>query len=283
MIARLGAGPEAMDGADPWHDVWGDRYSERAQRMRAVRTALRAFVSLACSSPVSAALAQQADSTPVRTEIAGAVTVTTKGISTIPTFTLGKPAAIVDLSIRRDRMSLEPQFRYGLDGKPWTFLFWGRYRLLEGDRLRMTIGGHPAISFRATSDSIGGVQREVIVARRCLAGELAPTYALSRHATVGLYWLYSYAVESDVTKHTHYLAARSVHTIPLSDGFALRLAPQTYYLKLDALDGLYANGTLMLGRRRLPFSLSTSATTKIRSDIAGDSFIWNVSLTYTIE
>lgn len=249
----------------------------------ASRTALGALVAFACSALASPALAQEDDSTRVRTEIAGAVTITTKGISTIPTFTLGKPAAIVDLSIRRDRMSLDPQFRYGLDGKPWTFLFWGRYRLLDGDRFRMTIGGHPAIAFRATPASIAGAQREVIVARRYLAGELSPTYALTRSTSVGMYWLYSYGVEDDVTKHTHYLALRSVHTIPLADDFALRLAPQTYYLKLDDLDGFYANGTVTLGRRRLPFSLSTSATTRIRTDIDGDSFIWNVSLTYTID
>ena len=63
------------------------------------------------------------------TVLGGALTVTTKGISTVPSFTLGKPAAILDISIVRGGLSFEPQFRMGLDGKPWAFLFWGRYRL----------------------------------------------------------------------------------------------------------------------------------------------------------
>ena len=45
--------------------------------------------------------AQNSDSTKVINQFGGAITVTTKGISTIPNFTLGKPAAVFELSMGR--------------------------------------------------------------------------------------------------------------------------------------------------------------------------------------
>ena len=64
----------------------------------------------------------------------GAITVTTKGISTFPNLTLGKPAAIFDLVAGNGRLSFEPTFRFSLEGEPWTFLFWGRYKAVQNDK-----------------------------------------------------------------------------------------------------------------------------------------------------
>jgi hypothetical protein len=236
---------------------------------------------------VLAGLAQPAraqdDGTRPRTEVAGLLTVTTKGISTIPSFTLGKPAVIADVSIARRGLSFEPQFRFGLDGKPWSFLFWGRYRLHEGERLHVEVGAHPALNFRATQVSIRGAPREVIVARRYLAGELSPSYSLSRSVNVGTYYLYSYGVEEDVTKHTHFLALRAnLTTVGLPAQYVARFTPQVYYLRTDDRDGTYLNAGLTLSRRNLPVSVSTTVNRTIRTSVAGDDVLWNVNLHYAI-
>ena len=60
-----------------------------------------------------------------------AVTVTNKGISFIPNLALGKPAIIFDFSVGNERFSFDPQFRFALEGKPWSFLFWFRYKIAE--------------------------------------------------------------------------------------------------------------------------------------------------------
>jgi len=80
--------------------------------------------------------------------VAGAVTVTNKGISLVPTFTLGKPATIFDLSMGKRKLYFEPQLRFALEGKPWSFLFWWRYRLLSKNKMAVTLGGHPAMNFK---------------------------------------------------------------------------------------------------------------------------------------
>lgn len=214
----------------------------------------------------------------------GAVTVTSNGISTIPSFTLGKPAVIFDLSVARKGFSLDPQIRYGLNGKPWSFLFWGRYKLVDGPKFRMTIGGHPAVNFRTTTVSINQTQREVIVARRYLASELHPTYSISKNVSVGAYYLYSRGFEQDVARHTHFISLRSSLSSGLfSDRYFVQLSPQVYYLKADDPDGFYVYSGLTLGRRNLPLSVGTAVNKVIRTDVPGsEDFLWNVSLTYSI-
>ncbi len=84
------------------------------------RNALLLFVLL---NLTYVSFSQNNDSTKVVSHFGGAITVTNKGISTIPNFTLGKPAAIFDMSMGKRKLSFEPQFRFALEGKPWTVHF----------------------------------------------------------------------------------------------------------------------------------------------------------------
>ncbi len=67
---------------------------------------------------------QTIDSTKSIGYFGGAVSVTNNGISLVPTFSLGKPAVIFDMVVGKRKLSFEPQLRFALDGKPWSFLFW---------------------------------------------------------------------------------------------------------------------------------------------------------------
>lgn len=217
-------------------------------------------------------------------DVSGNVSVTNKGISLIPSFTLGRPAAIFDVAIRNGRVGFEPQFRVGLDGKPWAFLFWGRYRPLKRGKFQLGLGGHPAVSFRTITTSINGAPSDVIVARRYLAGEVAPTYQLARHLNVGAYYLYSHGVEKDVVKHTQFLAARAtVANVRVSHRYTLQITPQFYYLRTDKLDGFYVNSGVTLARENLPVSIAATVNKVIRTRVAGDDFLWNVSVNYAIK
>ena len=231
------------------------------------------------------ARAQGADSTSRGPDIAAAITVTTKGMSTIPSFTLGKPAAIFDVSIAKRGLSFEPQFKFGLDGKPWAFLFWGRYRLIENDRMHVSLGAHPAFSFRTISAATSGNPTDVIATRRYVAGEVNQSYSVSRNARIGAYYLYSHGVERDAARHTHFLSARAnLASAWLSDQYVVRLAPQLFYLKVDERDGFYYNSGMTVAKRKFPVSLSTMVNGTIRSSVVqSDDFLWNVSLTYSID
>lgn len=77
--------------------------------------------------------------------------VTNNGISVIPTFSLGKPAVIIELSTGTKKFSFDPQLRFALeDAKPWSFVFWLRYKLLEYNKFKLGIGAHSSFLFITT-------------------------------------------------------------------------------------------------------------------------------------
>ena len=139
----------------------------------------------------------------------GAVTVTNNGISFIPTFSLGKPAAIFDMSVGR-RLTFEPQFRFSLEGKPWSFIFWWRYKLLKSNKFSFNLGTHLGLPFNTFTNSTNGVTTESIITRRYLAGELSPNYFITKDISIGMYYMYSHGIDVGTTKHTHFLTLREV-------------------------------------------------------------------------
>jgi hypothetical protein len=246
-------------------------------RFRARRVG--AFMLLFC--PALAVAEAQTPATPVR-EISGLVTFTNKGISLVPALTLGRPAMIFDLSARRDRLSFDPQFRFDADGTPWSFLLWARYRVIQGERFRLTAGGHPSVSFRRIDATTGDESRGVIQARRYLAGELSQSYALTRNVSIGGYYLYSHGVDPGLAPHTNFISARgTISNVPLPLDLRLQVAPQFYYLRTNGLGGLYVNAGTSLSRPGVPFALLTSVNQPLRSDVpGGQDFLWNVSVSY---
>ena len=190
---------------------------------------------------------QKTDSTKNIFQLKGAVTVTNKGISLIPTFTLGKPAVLFDLSMGKKKLFFEPQLKFSLKGKPWAFLFWWRYKLITDKKFSLTIGAHPAINFRTDSFFINGTQRATIVARRYLAGELVPNYFISKNVSVGLYYLYGRGLDQGTIKNGHFLTINANFShIKLGNKFFARFIPQIYYLNQDGKDGFYYTTSLTL-------------------------------------
>ena len=67
----------------------------------------------------------------------GTASITNNGISLVPSFSLGDPALIFDLKFTKKRLSFEPDMRFALEGKPWTFIFWFRYKAVQKERFTL--------------------------------------------------------------------------------------------------------------------------------------------------
>jgi hypothetical protein len=227
--------------------------------------------------------AQHTDNVKAEFHVNGAVTVTNNGISLIPTFTLGKPAAIFDLSLGKKKIFFEPQLRFGLDGKPWSFIFWWRYRLLNTGKLKISAGAHPSLVFRTVKSEINGVVTEAIQANRYLAVELAPNYSVAKGVSVGVYYLYSHGIDRQAVRNTNFITLNSnFSNIKLGKELYARFIPQVYYLKQDKHDGLYVTSMLTLAKNNFPLSVQGMLNKTIRSDIPGSrDFVWNTSIIYS--
>lgn len=233
------------------------------------------------ATPVSAQ--QTAVSAVPSAQISVSVNLNSKGISQVPALTLGRPAAVFDVVARSGRVSFEPQFRFATDGKPWSFLLWGRYRVVQGGKFRLTVGAHPAFSFRTSTVTSSGASHDVIEARRYLGAEALPVYTLTRRLSVGAYYLYGKGVDPGTPPHTHLLAARlSAASIPVPGGFLFQAAPQIYYLNTNREGGSYVSANLSLSRPNVPLSLTSTVNVPIRTDVTGGkSRLWNVGVTYS--
>jgi hypothetical protein len=241
------------------------------------------LLAFSCCAP--RAFSQETDSSRYPLHVTGAVTITNKGISTIPTFTLGKPALIFDMSLARRKLRFEPQLRFALEGKPWSFLFWWRYPLVETGKFRLRAGAHPALSFKTVLQTTGGVSEKVIVVQRFLAGELSSSYQLTRHVGVGTYYLYSHGLEHNAIQQMHYVGLNpTVSNMALPGQVVLQLHPQVYYLNLDGIDGFYVTSRVVLTKQDFPFVLSAMMNKVLQTRIAtSEDFIWNVSLAYAFD
>lgn len=226
---------------------------------------------------------QKTDSIKRISHFSGAISITNNGISLVPTFSLGKPAAIFNLSMGKGKLSFEPDLRFALEGKPWSFLFWWRYKLLNEGKFRMNIGVHPALNFKAMQLPVNGDTTDVIVARRFLAAELMPTIQLSEKFSVGMYYLYSRGFEKTVAKHTHFLTLNcTISGINFPGKLYMKLSPQFYYLKQDNRDGFYFTSSITVAGRNFPLSVSAIINKSVQSNISGSKdFVWNASLVYS--
>ena len=228
------------------------------------------------------AISENPDTVKIVRNFSGSATLTTKGLSTFPNLTLGKPAAIFDFSVGGEKFRFEPTLRFALDGKPWSFIFWFRYELLKTKAFQLKLGAHPAYSFKTISVIENGVPTEVQRVQQFLAGEIAPVFYIAKNINIGPYYLYANGITDGAVQNSHFISLRANFTnINIAEKYFLKWMAQSYYLKMNAKDGFYINSTLSANRRNFPFSASSSINYKFESTIPGDDFLWNLNLTYT--
>ncbi|MFC4218790.1 hypothetical protein [Flagellimonas marina] len=212
----------------------------------------------------------------------GMASVTHNGISLVPSFSLGDPALLFDLKFTKGKLSFEPDMRFALEGKPWSFLFWFRYKAVEKERFSLRVGAHPALNFRTVTVIRDGQPEEILESRRYLAAEIAPNYKLGENTGIGIYYLHGRGFDEGV-KQTNFLVLNSYfNNLNITKDLYFNISPQTYYLRMDDKEGFYAVGFVTLAKRDFPVSISAIFNKAIDTQIVPeDDFIWNVSVNYS--
>jgi hypothetical protein len=212
----------------------------------------------------------------------GTASLTQNGISLVPSFSLGDPALLFDLKFTKGKLSFEPDMRFALDGKPWSFIFWFRYKAIENKRFSLRLGAHPALNFRTVNIIRNNKPEELLEARRYLAAEVAPTYKISDNIGIGAYYLYGHGFDEGV-KNTHFMVLNSYfNNLYLSEKLYFNISPQVYYLLTDDLKGFYFVGFVSLIKKDFPISVSAILNKAIDTEIVPeDDFTWNISLVYS--
>lgn len=212
----------------------------------------------------------------------GTASVTQNGISLIPSFSLGDPALILDLKFTKGRLSFEPDMRFALEGKPWTFIFWWRYKAISKERFSLRVGAHPALNFRTISIMRNGQSEEILESRRYLAAEVVPTYKISDNIDVGLYYLHGRGFDEGVKQTNFFVLNTFFKNLYITDQYYFDINPQAYFLATDNLQGYYLAGFLSLHKKDFPLSIAAILNKALDTEISPeDDFTWNLSLVYS--
>ncbi|WP_153798517.1 hypothetical protein [Foetidibacter luteolus] len=186
------------------------------------------------------------------------------------------------MSAGKSKLSFEPEFAFSLQGKPWYFLFWFRYKLANTGKFKMTAGTHPGLNFKNAIHTLNSDTNEVKVVDRYAVLELAPSYSLAENISVGMYYLHSRGLDPGANQLLNFITVNAnFSNIKLSDKFFMMVTPQVYYLDVDDGDGFYFTSAFTLTRRNFPLSVSSIINNAIQTDISGKDFVWNVTLTYS--
>jgi hypothetical protein len=238
-------------------------------------------LSLIGFSLFSSSFAQETSNSRPSHHFSGTITATNNGISLIPSFTLGRPAAFFDLSIGGERLSFDPMLRFGMDGKPWAFVFWGRYKVIKDKRFTLNVGLHPAFIFGDMKIMINGKEESVMRASRFFAGEFMPTYKVSDRFSIGLYYLQGRGFNPMPPRNTNFIALNTFFSnLPLGKEINLRMNPQLYFLRVDENTGTYVTSSFTITKGNFPIAFQTLFNQKIKSAVPSDNFVWNLSLLY---
>jgi hypothetical protein len=213
----------------------------------------------------------------------GNISITNNGLSLIPAFSLGRPAAIFELSMGGERLSFDPELRFALDGKPWSFIFWWRYKIVKSDKFNLHVGAHPAFIFSTEMvPDANGQMVEKTEVQRFFAAEISPTYTISPKTKLSFLYLAGRSLGKVPYALNQFVALGPSFTdIHLSEKIFFNARPNVFYLKMNEKDGYFASSSLVIGRKNFPISLGGIVSKKIVSEIEVDDWIWNVSLIYS--
>lgn len=213
----------------------------------------------------------------------GNISITNNGLSLIPAFSLNRPAAIFELSIGGERLSFDPEMRFAMDGQPWSFIFWWRYKIVKSGQFRLHVGAHPAFIFGNTMVDDGtGKMIQSMEAKRFFAGEISPRYLINDKTTVSLLYLAGRSLGKVPYALNQFVALGAQFTkIPLSQKYFFNASPQVFYLKMNEKDGYFTSSSFVIGKKDLPISLGSTISRKVVSEIDVKDWIWNVSLIYS--
>jgi hypothetical protein len=226
---------------------------------------------------------QNTDSTKSTSHFSGSAGITQNGIALVPTFSLGEPAGIVMLSMGKKKFSFDPEFRFSLEGKPWSVLFWFRYQAVKTNKFSLRVGAHPALNFVTRPVTINGELQNAIVTRRFLAAELSPNYFITKNTSIGTYYLYARGFDKGTPVNNHFITLNANFShIKLTQNYFMKFSPQVFLLKQDKLTGYFTTATVTLARKNFPLSIAVLFNKQLKEGIAGaKDFVWNATLIYS--
>jgi hypothetical protein len=201
------------------------------------------------------------------------------GIASIPAFSLGKPAIIAALNLRKGRFSFDPVLAYDARMKPWFFDSWLHYKIIRRPKFELRAG----INFSNFFSHVTLNNQDIIKGERYWAGSLEGYWKTSSKNTLSLsYWSDNGIDPGGISGH--YVSLEdNITNIPLGNRLLFGAGLQLFLISYEGdNDGVFVSPKLSLGMRDIPVSVFFQATQELVSNIEpGPGFKWNIGMAYS--
>lgn len=209
------------------------------------------------------------------------------GISSIPSFSLDKPAAISTVSLSKGRFLYEPQLAYGLNFKPWYIDNWFHYKIINRPSVEVRTGMNLSTFF--WPDTIyqfanATESEKILKAQKYFDLELAITYRFNpKTSLTALYWNDRGLDKGTIQGHfCDFIADKS--DIKAGKKLLLAVNVQLFYIEYRGKsDGMFISPRLASSVKNIPLTLFIQATQAIVTNIKPfPEFKWNLGLSYSL-
>jgi hypothetical protein len=221
---------------------------------------------------------ENTDSTKAKLHFSGNVSLNTNGMAPIPSFSLGKPAIIANLSLQKRRFSYDPQVAYGLDMRPWIIDNWVHYRLINKPKFELRVG----FDFSMFFSEYDAGDYNILRGEQYLTAEIAGVYKFSPGSILTLMYWSDNGQDHGSIKGNFYNIVYERSDIKIGESVLFAASLQLFYIGYTGNnDGLFVTPRVALSVRNLPLSLFFQATQAITSNIEPyPGFRWNAGLAY---
>jgi hypothetical protein len=224
---------------------------------------------------------EKKDSTQAQIKVSGNVLVTNNGISPVPAFSLGKPAIMTAFLINKGNFSFNPQFNYGIDGKPWSSNNWLRWQF-PIKKFTFRTGVNWSLFFKQATVTENGETFTVKRVNRYFETELAAFYQINNKTLVQTMFWHDEGMDVDAVKRGSFFSLMATFSkIPLSKSVKMTLIPHVFYLDNKIpFRGYFTSGTAIFSYKNSPFSISVQGVKPIWVKPEASSS-WNVGLNWS--
>lgn len=223
---------------------------------------------------------ENSDSTKPELKSTTTFSINSNGISSIPAFSLGKPALIADVKLSKRRFSYEPVLAYGLNMRGWFIDNWLRYRLVDKPALELRTG----VNFSTFFSEYKLRDDEIWRTERYFAFELTLVHKLSPSSSILFsYWNDRGQEKGSLKGHfINFIAEKN--DVPFGSTILFSGYFQIFYVDYDGNnDGLFISPKISFSVNDLPFNLYFQIIQPLKSNIEpSPGFRWNLGLSYTI-
>jgi hypothetical protein len=223
---------------------------------------------------------EKADSSQAKLKASATFSLNSNGISSVPAFSLGDPAAMVAVVLAKKRFSYEPTLAYGLDGRPWFIDNWFRYKLVNRRAFELRIGMNVSSYFSEYKLP----DETILQGQRYFAYEIAGVYKFSPNTSLSLsYWNDNGQEKGTLKGHFVDLIGER-NNIPIGKHVLLGVNLQLFYINYDGNnDGLFVSPRVSSTVRNVPVSVYFQAIQALVSNISPfPEFQWNIGMAYTL-